>query len=138
MILYLERIVAAFTLNNQLDCYPPQVRFATLMGLLSLKTSKENETMNVLSNNEINSSLKSLAGWHLINGKLHKEFEFKDFVAAFGFMSQVAIVAERDNHHPEWFNVYKKVSVDLMTHEVGGITEKDIKMATTMNSIAKG
>lgn len=92
--------------------------------------------MNVLDTDEVNSSLQSLGGWQLVNGKLHKDFEFENFVAAFGFMSQVALIAERDNHHPEWSNVYKKVSVDLVTHEAGGITQKDIKLATFMNSIS--
>lgn len=93
--------------------------------------------MKVLAQNEIETALQSLSGWEQVNDKLHKVFEFTDFVTAFGFMSQVALIAERDNHHPEWSNVYKKVTVDLVTHEAGGITYKDIKLAEFMNSVSK-
>ena len=68
-------------------------------------------------------------GWQLVNGKLHREFVFRDFVAAFGFMAQVALVAEAMDHHPEWCNVYKTVTVDLVTHDVGGLTALDFDLA---------
>ena len=74
--------------------------------------------------------------WRLVDGKLHKEFQFADFVAAFGFMAQVALVAERSNHHPEWFNVYRTVRVDLATHDVKGISERDFALADAMDKIA--
>jgi len=74
--------------------------------------------------------------WSLQDGKLHREFVFKDFVQAFGFMTEVALHAEKSNHHPEWCNVYKKVTVNLTTHEVGGITERDFKLAKLMDQIA--
>ena len=74
--------------------------------------------------------------WSLKEDKLHCEFVFSDFVTAFGFMAQAALIAERSNHHPEWFNVYKKVVVDLTTHEAGGISEKDFKLAIEMDKIA--
>jgi 4a-hydroxytetrahydrobiopterin dehydratase len=73
--------------------------------------------------------------WSIKDNKLHRSFRFRHFVAAFGFMSQVALHAERMNHHPEWFNVYAKVDVDLTTHDAGGITRLDIEMATHMNAI---
>lgn len=73
--------------------------------------------------------------WSVSDSKLHREYQFKNFVQAFGFMTQVALIAERSNHHPEWFNVYKKVIVDLTTHEAGGITERDIKLAHAMEKI---
>jgi 4a-hydroxytetrahydrobiopterin dehydratase len=90
---------------------------------------------------EIKTKLASLnAGssvpWQLVNGKLHKEFQFADFVAAFGFMAQAALVAERMNHHPEWFNVYRTVRVDLATHDVSGISEGDFVLAEAMDKIA--
>ncbi len=75
--------------------------------------------------------------WALKDHKLHCEFVFSDFVQAFGFMTQVALIAERSNHHPEWFNVYKKVVVDLTTHEAGGISDKDFKLAIAMDKIAE-
>lgn len=98
---------------------------------------KQDSWMNVLDHNEIETALQSLPGWEQVNDKLHKVFEFANFIEAFGFMSQVALIAERDNHHPEWSNVYKKVTVDLMTHEAGGITDKDIKLAEFMNAISR-
>ena len=72
--------------------------------------------------------------WELVKGKLHRDFVFKDFVSAFGFMTQMALMAERMNHHPEWFNVYNQVRVDLTTHDAAGITALDIKLALAMNS----
>jgi len=74
--------------------------------------------------------------WSLQDNKLHREFIFSDFVTAFGFMAQAALIAERSNHHPEWFNVYKKVVVNLTTHEVEGISRKDFKLAKEMDKIA--
>jgi len=82
-----------------------------------------------LSAEEIDSALQSLPGWSVVNDKLHKEFRFKNFVTAFGFMSSVALLAERMNHHPEWFNVYNKVVIDLKTHEAGGLTNLDVELA---------
>ncbi len=79
-----------------------------------------------------------LAGWQIDAGKLHRDFEFANFVEAFGFMTQVALVAEKMDHHPEWSNVYNRVSVDLTTHDVDGITELDFALALEMQSIADG
>jgi 4a-hydroxytetrahydrobiopterin dehydratase len=88
-----------------------------------------------LSDDQVKEKLKELQGWQLVNGKLHKEFQFKDFNQAFGFMTRAAIHAEKMDHHPEWFNVYNKLKVDLMTHDAGGITENDIKLAKILNSL---
>lgn len=74
--------------------------------------------------------------WIAKTGKLHREFVFRDFCEAFGFMSEIALVAERSNHHPEWFNVYNKVVVDLTTHEAGGITQRDFDLAAQMSEVA--
>lgn len=74
--------------------------------------------------------------WTLEDGKLHRRYLFADFVAAFGFMTQMALVAERMNHHPEWFNVYNQVRVDLTTHDAAGITALDIELANAMNKAA--
>ena len=82
------------------------------------------------------SRLSSLTGWSLANGKLHREFKFADFVEAFGFMTRAALAAEKQNHHPEWFNVWNKVVVDLTTHDAGGISESDFKLASEMNRLA--
>lgn len=73
--------------------------------------------------------------WRVRDEKLHREFRFRDFVEAFGFMSEVALIAERMNHHPEWFNVYATVRVDLVTHDASGISERDFELAASMNRI---
>lgn len=82
-----------------------------------------------LTDSEIQNNLEKFNGWTVENGKLHKEFQFDNFVAAFGFMTQLALIAESMNHHPEWFNVYNRVTIDMSTHDAGGITELDFKFA---------
>ena len=88
-----------------------------------------------LSDDQIQNYLKELSGWSVVDGKLHKEFQFETFNEAFGFMARASMEIEKMNHHPEWFNVYNKLNVDLMTHDAGGITENDIKLAKIMNSL---
>lgn len=89
-----------------------------------------------LSDDEISEKLPEIDDWSLDDGKLRREFQFANFVEAFGFMTRAAIEAEKMNHHPEWFNVYKKVTVHLTTHEAGGITELDFTLARKMNELA--
>lgn len=91
-----------------------------------------------LSEKEIREQVARLKGWKVVNGKINKTFEFGDFVQAFGFMTRVAMEAEKMNHHPEWFNVYNRVRVDLVTHDVDGISNYDVKLAKTIDRIAKG
>jgi len=83
-------------------------------------------------------ALGKLKGWSDVNDRdaIAKKFEFKDFNQAFGFMARAALVAEKMNHHPEWFNVYNKVEVTLATHDAGGVTELDVKLAEAMEKIA--
>lgn len=88
-----------------------------------------------LSDAEIAKQLASLKGWKLENGKLHGAFQCKDFVTAFGKMTQVALVAESMNHHPEWFNVWNKVVIDLNTHSVQGISTLDFELAGKISEI---
>ena len=88
-----------------------------------------------LSSEEISEELKNLPGWSIKDEKLHKDFEFDDFNQAFGFMTRAAMHIEKLNHHPEWFNVYNKLTVDLMTHDAGGITQNDIELAKFLNSL---
>ena len=76
------------------------------------------------------------APWRVEDGKLHKEFQFADFVQAFGFMTRAALAAESMDHHPEWFNVYRTVRVDLATHDAGGITQLDFELAARMEKFA--
>lgn len=92
-----------------------------------------------LSEAEIREALMSLDGWvyDAAAGALKKSFIFSDFVEAFGFMSRAALLAERMNHHPEWFNVYAKVDVKMTTHDAGGVTVLDLETAKAMNAFAK-
>jgi len=85
-------------------------------------------------------ALAKLDGWSEVQGRdaIAKTFVFKDFNAAFGFMARVALVAEKMDHHPEWRNVYKTVEVALSTHDAGGLTERDTKLAAAMDRIAGG
>ena len=89
-----------------------------------------------LSSEQISEELKNLSGWIVKDEKLHKDFEFEDFNQAFGFMTRAAMHIEKMNHHPEWFNVYNKLTIDLMTHDAGGITQNDVDLAKILNSLA--
>lgn len=92
---------------------------------------------NKLTDTEIQSALEKLPGWSLESGKLHREYRFKDFVSAFGFMTRVALAAEKMNHHPEWFNVWATVKIDLNTHDVGGISPLDFELAGKIEAFAE-
>jgi 4a-hydroxytetrahydrobiopterin dehydratase len=89
-----------------------------------------------LSDADVQAKLSTVPGWSVKDGKLHREYKFASFVEAFGFMASVALCAERADHHPEWFNVYNKVIVDLTTHDAGGITDKDFALAAKMEQLA--
>lgn len=91
-----------------------------------------------LTDSEIEEALAGLDGWSLENGKLNRDFKFANFIEAFGFMTSAAIEAEKMDHHPEWFNVYSKVSVHLVTHSADGITCLDVELAKKMNALAGG
>ena len=88
-----------------------------------------------LSESDIDEELKKLSGWNVKDDKLHKEFQFDNFNQAFGFMTRAAMEIEKMNHHPEWFNVYNRITVDLTTHESGGITNNDVNLAKILNSL---
>jgi 4a-hydroxytetrahydrobiopterin dehydratase len=81
-----------------------------------------------------------LPGWRMVDGRdaISRTFTFADFSAAFGFMARAALAAERMNHHPEWFNVWNRVEVTLSTHDAGGLTERDVKLAEALDRIAGG
>ena len=83
-------------------------------------------------------ALAKLKGWTEVPGRdaISKKFSFKDFNEAFGFMARCALIAEKLDHHPEWFNVYNRVEVTLATHDAGGVTERDIKLAQEMDRLA--
>ena len=90
-----------------------------------------------LSDAEVQEGLSGLPGWTVEDGKLHREFKFQNFVEAFGFMASAALEAESMNHHPEWYNIYNTVRVDLTTHDAGGISAKDLELAERMTALAR-
>ncbi len=91
--------------------------------------------MRMLTPEEITEEQKSLKGWSVENGKLHKVFEFESFNQAFGFMARASMEIEKMNHHPEWFNVYNRITIDLTTHDAGGITRNDTDLARILDSL---
>ena len=90
--------------------------------------------MSRLTDTEIDTALASLPGWTRVGDGIERQYKFADFVAAFGFMTRVALMAEKADHHPEWSNVYNRVEVRLTTHDAGGITAKDVALATAMDT----
>ncbi|HET8576180.1 MAG TPA: 4a-hydroxytetrahydrobiopterin dehydratase [Methylomirabilota bacterium] len=90
-----------------------------------------------LTEEEIARRLETLPGWRVEHGKLHKAFVFKDFAKAFAFMTDVAWAAEEFKHHPEWFNVYNRVTMDLVTHDAKGITALDFELAARAQTFAE-
>jgi 4a-hydroxytetrahydrobiopterin dehydratase len=91
-----------------------------------------------LSEKEMAAELEKLSGWTVVNGNLHRVFEFKDFSAAFGFMARAALAAEKMDHHPDWSNSWNKVTVDLSTHSAGGLTKNDFELAGKMQQFFGG
>ena len=91
----------------------------------------------MLTQAELDEAVGQLPGWSCLDGKLHREYQFADFIHAFGFMATAAPAIEAMNHHPEWSNVYGKVTVDLSTHDAGGITELDVELASKLEKIAR-
>ena len=91
-----------------------------------------------LSETEIAAALKELPGWSVANGKLHRVYACRDFVHAFGCMASVALVAEAMGHHPEWSNVWNRVTFDLSTHDAGGLTRLDVDLAKKIQAIFPG
>ncbi|CAH1974874.1 unnamed protein product [Acanthoscelides obtectus] len=120
----------------------PDSRTFTLTNHRCVATAKAKSKMHAkLTDEERNTTLAALLkqGWKLVDGRdaIHKEFLFKDFNQAFGFMSRVALLAEKMDHHPEWFNVYNKVQVTLASHDVNGLSGRDVKLANFMEDASK-
>ena len=93
--------------------------------------------MRKFSGSELKDALSTISGWSVVNAKLHKDYKFADFIHAFGFMATAALAIEKMGHHPEWFNVYNRVTIDLTTHDAQGITQKDIDLAKLLDETAK-
>lgn len=93
---------------------------------------------DLLTADQVGDALADLPGWALVDGKLHAKFVFADFAAAFAFMTAVAPVAEELDHHPEWTNVWNTVTVDLWTHDRGGLTGLDVELARSMSALVNG
>ena len=92
-------------------------------------------TVQALNADAIGTLPQQLPQWSLVNGKLHRELRFADFNEAFGFMSRVALIAETLGHHPEWFNVWNKVVIDLTTHDAGGLSTLDVALAERIDAL---
>jgi len=92
--------------------------------------------MEPASESDIGAALEELSNWQREGDRIRRQFVFGDFVEAFGFMSSVALLAERANHHPEWSNVYNRVSIELTTHDAGGLTSRDFKLAAEIDKLA--
>lgn len=92
-------------------------------------------TTQALSNDEIQNRLQPFPQWELKENKLYRRLVFEDFIHAFGFMTQIAIVAETMNHHPEWANVYRTVDIYLTTHDAGGVSEKDFELIAAIEKL---
>jgi 4a-hydroxytetrahydrobiopterin dehydratase len=90
-----------------------------------------------IPDSDLESALRNLPGWQVVGGKLHREYRFSDFAGAFGFMAIAALRIEALDHHPEWSNVYNRVTIDLVTHDVNGITAKDLELAVRLEEIAR-
>jgi 4a-hydroxytetrahydrobiopterin dehydratase len=88
-----------------------------------------------LSRQDVRVGLRTLDGWRVVKGQLHRIFEFKDFTQAFGFMKRVALAADKMDHHPDWSNAYDTVTVDLSTHSAGGVTKNDFELAGKIQRI---
>ena len=89
-----------------------------------------------LARQEIKTELAKTKGWKIVKGKIQRNFEFENFEEAFSFMTRVALEVEKLDHHPEWFNVYNKVKIDLVTHDVGGLSNYDFRLAKIINKIS--
>src|SRR4051794_5882769 len=116
-------------------CEPGACQTARAIDLI---VSRERAMTQKLATTERQSALGKLSGWTDVKGRdaITKKFEFKDFNQAFGFMTRAALVAEKMDHHPEWFNVYKTVEVTLSTHDAGGVTDLDVKLAGEMDKLS--
>jgi 4a-hydroxytetrahydrobiopterin dehydratase len=93
------------------------------------------EDYRKLSESEIQTEVVKLSGWKVVNGKLNRSLDFDNFVNAFGFMTKVALEAEKMNHHPEWMNVYNRIEINLITHDLDGISTFDVKLAGLINNL---
>ena len=94
--------------------------------------------VDILSPEARREALAELTGWNQVEGRdaIEKSFKFKSFSEAWGFMSRVALAAEKLNHHPEWFNVYNRVDITLSTHDAGGLSDRDIRLAKSIDGVA--
>ena len=102
---------------------------------LGTMSNDEQKRYRKLSGTEIESAISNLEAWAIKDSKLHRSFKFENFIEAFTFMTEIALQAEKMDHHPEWFNVYNTVTIDLMTHDVNGISDQDIKLANLISGI---
>jgi 4a-hydroxytetrahydrobiopterin dehydratase len=122
---------------SSLATVPADRRYDLITDIGPRKSRSVSMSNSALSPSDLDAALAKLPGWTVQESKLHRQFKFSSFVEAFGFMTRVALVAESMGHHPEWFNVYNQVTMDLTTHDAGGITQKDVKLAQQASAFAE-
>lgn len=128
----MDKVVAGGALGGERQCAEKAEKENGHVGIV-----KAMEKARKLTAEEIGAALAGLDGWSEREGKLHREYRFPDFVHAFGFMAAAAVAIEAMNHHPDWSNVWNRVVVDLWTHDSGGITQKDVDLATKLEALAR-
>jgi 4a-hydroxytetrahydrobiopterin dehydratase len=114
---------------------PPDTRIVQKWTDIQFRRLYDWRMATKLSESEIRSALRDLSGWTLVDGKLHREYKFADLIHAFGFMASGALVAEAMGHHPGWCNVYDRLTVDLTTHDAGGVSAKDVELAGKLDGL---
>jgi 4a-hydroxytetrahydrobiopterin dehydratase len=137
-LLYHAAVARLHVPKDRPQAGPKGRRNSLLAALFAKHGSEEFDMSQKLAGEARKSALARLKGWSEVTGRdaITKKFVFADFNAAFGFMTRAALVAEKMDHHPEWFNVYKTVEVTLSTHDAGGLTDLDIKLAEAMDKLA--
>jgi 4a-hydroxytetrahydrobiopterin dehydratase len=106
-----------------------------LVILIRIKIKYKKLMVSLLEQNQLDYFIKNNPSWIIDNKIIKKEFEFDNFINAFGFMSKVALLSEKMNHHPDWQNTYNKVKINLTTHDKGGITTNDIQLAKSIDKL---
>ena len=117
------------------DPKPPSAEPERLAGFAGMAASCPRAMATLLSAETVAELPQTLPGWQVQAGRLHRELQFADFVAAFGFMAQVALVAEALGHHPDWSNSWNRVVIDLTTHDLGGLSNLDLELAQRINQL---
>ena len=129
-------MVAAHSGPGSPSSLPIQQRQTPCLVTRTRATRHDARMSRVLTDAEVDAALRTLPGWTRREAAIHASFKFRDFAAAFAFMTEVAAAAEQLNHHPDWSNSWSRVEISLTTHDSGGITERDLSLARRIQSLA--